>query len=125
MVGDPKVLLHPVEVMGFLIDFLRKKVESFSNQGGVFAKQLINLYTSNLGQSAYLIIAIAAFTTMFSTTITTLDASPRAMSKTIQLLFRKEKDYYIPWIIILASGTSLIFIFLLSERPSKFANKKL
>tara|TARA_Y100000741_G_scaffold361731_1_gene346235 strand:- start:1804 stop:3030 length:1227 start_codon:yes stop_codon:yes gene_type:complete len=89
--------------------------ESFSNQGGIFAKQLINLYTSNLGQGAYLIIAIAAFTTMFSTTITTLDASPRAMSKTIQLLFRKEKDYYIQWIIILASGTSLIFIFLLSE----------
>ena len=89
--------------------------ESFSNQGGVFAKQLINLYTSNLGQGAYLIIAIAAFTTMFSTTITTLDASPRAMSKTIQLLFKKEKDYYITWIIILAVGTSLIFIFLLSE----------
>ena len=89
--------------------------ESFSNQGGIFAKQLINLYTSNIGQGAYLIIAIAAFTTMFSTTITTLDASPRAMSKTIQLLFRKEKDYYIQWIIILASGTSLIFIFLLSE----------
>ena len=89
--------------------------ESFSNQGGVFAKQLINLYTSNLGEGAYLIIAIAAFTTMFSTTITTLDASPRAMSKTIQLLFKKEKDYYIYWIIILASGTSLIFIFLLSE----------
>ena len=89
--------------------------ESFSNQGGVFAKQLINLYTSNLGQGAYLIIAVAAFTTMFSTTITTLDASPRAMSKTIQLLFKKEKDFYITWIIILAFGTSLIFIFLLSE----------
>jgi len=89
--------------------------ESFSNQGGVFAKQLINLYTSNLGQGAYLIIAVAAFTTMFSTTITTLDASPRAMSKTIQLLFKKEKDFYITWIIILAVGTSLIFIFLLSE----------
>lgn len=89
--------------------------ESFSNQGGVFAKQLIKLYTSNLGDGAYLIIAIAAFTTMFSTTITTLDASPRAMSRTIQLLFNKEKDYYITWIIILAVGTSLIFIFLLSE----------
>ena len=89
--------------------------ESFSNQGGVFAKQLIKLYTSNLGEGAYLIIAIAAFTTMFSTTITTLDASPRAMSRTIQLLFNKEKDYYITWIIILAVGTSLIFIFLLSE----------
>jgi Mn2+/Fe2+ NRAMP family transporter len=89
--------------------------ESFSNQGGVFAKQLIKLYTSNLGESAYLIIAIAAFTTMFSTTITTLDASPRAMSKTVQLLFNKEKDYYIIWISTLAIGTSLIFIFLLSE----------
>ena len=89
--------------------------ESFSNQGGNFAKQLIKLYTSNLGESAYLIIAIAAFTTMFSTTITTLDASPRAMSKTVQLLFNKEKDYYIIWISTLAIGTSLIFIFLLSE----------
>ncbi len=89
--------------------------ESFSNQGGIFAKQLIKLYTHNLGENAYLIIAVAAFTTMFSTTITTLDASPRAMSRTVQLLFKKEKDYYTIWIIILAVGTSLIFIFLLSE----------
>lgn len=89
---------------------------SFSNQGGIFAKQLIELYTKNLGEGSYLIIAIAAFTTMFSTTITTLDASPRAMSKTVQLLFNKKKtDYYLFWIIILAIGTSLIFIFLLSE----------
>ena len=65
----------------------------FSNQGGVFAQQLIELYTFNLGQAAYGIIGIAAFTTMLSTTLTTLDASPRAMSKTIQLLFQKEKNY--------------------------------
>jgi Mn2+/Fe2+ NRAMP family transporter len=87
----------------------------FSNQGGVFAGQLIQLYTSNLGEAAYGLIAVAAFSTMLSTTITTLDASPRAMSKTIQLLFKKEKSFYIPWLIILGFGTSCIFIFLLSE----------
>ena len=68
----------------------------FSNKGNEFAGQLIDLYTSNLGESWYMIIAIAAFTTMISTTITTLDASPRAMSKTVQLLFKqKNKDFYI------------------------------
>ena len=88
----------------------------FSDKGNEFAGQLIDLYTSNLGESWYMIIAIAAFTTMISTTITTLDASPRAMSKTVQLLFKqKNKDYYILWITILAVGTCLIFLFLLSE----------
>ena len=88
----------------------------FSNKGNEFAGQLIDLYTSNLGESWYMIIAIAAFTTMISTTITTLDASPRAMSKTVQLLFKqKNRDFYIIWITILAVGTCLIFLFLLSE----------
>jgi len=88
----------------------------FSSQGGVFASQLINLYTSTLGTGVYLLIAIAALTTMFSTTITTLDASPRAMSKTIELLFpnRKRNDYKL-WLLILAGGTISIFVFLLSE----------
>jgi Mn2+/Fe2+ NRAMP family transporter len=87
----------------------------FSNQGGVFAGQLIQLYTSNLGDAAYGLIAVAAFSTMLSTTITTLDASPRAMSKTIQLLLQKDKSYYLLWLIILGLGTGSIFLFLLSE----------
>jgi Mn2+/Fe2+ NRAMP family transporter len=88
----------------------------FSNKGNEFAEQLIDLYTSNLGDRAYGIIALAALTTMFSTTITTMDASPRAMSKTIQLLFdKKDKDYYLIWISILTVGTCAIFLFLLSE----------
>ena len=88
----------------------------FSNKGNEFAGQLIELYTSNLGESWYVVIAIAALTTMISTTITTLDASPRAMSKTVQLLFQqKNKDFYMLWITVLAIGTCLIFLFLLSE----------
>ena len=88
----------------------------FSNKGNEFAGQLIQLYTSNLGEAWYGVIAIAALTTMISTTITTLDASPRAMSKTVQLLFhQKNKDFYILWITILGLGTCFIFLFLLSE----------
>ena len=87
----------------------------FSSKGGVFAGQLIELYTSNLGEAAYGLIAIAAFSTMLSTTITTLDASPRAMSKTIQLLFDRLDSSYFLWLLILSIGTISIFLFLLSE----------
>ena len=88
----------------------------FSNSGGVFAKQLIDLYTSSLGESFYIIIAIAAFTAMFSTTLTTLDASPRAMEKTSSILFSNNTFLnYKFWIILLAMGTIAIFSFLLSE----------
>ncbi len=83
--------------------------ESFSNKGDVFASQLIALYTQNLGKFTYIFISIAAFTTMFSTTITTLDASPRTMSKANDLLFsEKIKLGYWFWIILLGIGTFII-----------------
>ena len=89
--------------------------DKFSESGAVFASQLIYLYTSNLGKGMMIFIAIAAFTTMFSTTITCLDASPRAMSKTVDLLKFKRFNDYNSWITILAIGTIIIFIFLMSE----------
>jgi len=89
--------------------------EEFSNSGGKFANQLINLYTSSIGNGAFLIIAIAAFTTMFSTTITCLDASPRAMKITSKLLGFHKLNNYNFWIILLASGTLIIFAFFISE----------
>ena len=86
--------------------------ESFSNKGDVFAGQLITLYTENLGNLAYVFIAIAAFTTMFSTTITTLDASPRTMAKANDLLFsEKIKLNYWFWILLLGIGTYIILRF--------------
>ena len=89
--------------------------EEFSNSGGNFANQLVNLYTSSIGNGAFLIIAIAAFTTMFSTTITCLDASPRAMKITSKLLGLHKLNNYNFWIILLASGTLIIFAFFISE----------
>lgn len=80
------------------------------NQGASgFASQLISLYTSNLGTGAALFIGIAALTTMFSTTLTTLDASPRAMARSTELLFQKKHSYYyLIWILTLSIGTLII-----------------
>ncbi|RIA08816.1 Mn2+/Fe2+ NRAMP family transporter [Flavobacteriaceae bacterium MAR_2010_72] len=89
---------------------------TFSAKAGEFADQLISMYTQSLGNWAYFIIGIAAFTTMFSTTLTTLDASPRAMEKTTSLLFGDLlKRGYLFWILILIIGTIIIFFFLASE----------
>ena len=92
--------------------------EVFSNSGGEFANQLISLYTNSIGDGAFLIIAIAAFTTMFSTTITCLDASPRAMKLSSKLLGFHKLNNYNFWIILLATGTLFIFIFYISEMGS-------
>jgi Mn2+/Fe2+ NRAMP family transporter len=83
--------------------------EEISTGASAFAQQLIGLYTSNLGKGAAVFIGIAAFTTMFSTTLTTLDASPRAMAKTSELLMgKKHKRFYLIWIFLLSLGTMII-----------------
>jgi Mn2+/Fe2+ NRAMP family transporter len=90
--------------------------QSFSNSAGLFSVQLIEMYTQSLGNWAYIIIGIAAFTTMFSTTLTTLDASPRSMHKTTELVFEKPlKKGYLFWSIILILGTLSIYFYFLSE----------
>jgi Mn2+/Fe2+ NRAMP family transporter len=101
-------------LLGTLVMF--NSGETFSNKAGVFSGQLIKMYTTSLGDWAYIIIGIAAFTTMFSTTLTTLDASPRAMAKTTQLLFNKVTKFnYTFWISVLTLGTICIFFLLESE----------
>lgn len=102
-------------LLGALVMF--NNSETFSNSAGEFSNQLIKMYTSSIGDKAYIkiIIGVAAFTTMFSTTLTTLDASPRAMTKTTQLLFNTSSKFnYTFWIILLAIGTISIFFFFAS-----------
>src|SRR5690606_37711441 len=95
--------------LGSLVMF--QSDETFSDSAGQFANQLINMYTVNLGDWAYIVIGVAAFTTMFSTTLTTLDASPRAMAKTSQLLFSKTIFLnYAFWLVLLSTGIILILL---------------
>ena len=89
--------------------------QTFSNNGSEFANQLIKLYTANLGENVKIFISVAAFTTMLSTTITCLDASPRAMSQTLKLLNHKKISGYNTWILIISIVTMIIFVFFESE----------
>ena len=101
-------------MLGGLVMFGTGK--TFSNNGSEFSIQLIQMYTQNLGDWSYVIIGLAALTTMFSTTLTTLDASPRAMNKTMELILEKPlKNGYTSWLILLIIGTIFIFFFFLSE----------
>jgi Mn2+/Fe2+ NRAMP family transporter len=95
--------------------------EEFSADGTVFAGQFINLFTSNLGQWAYIIIAIAALTTMSSTTLTCLDAYPRVLKPTTEIIIPRLKSnkkwnwlsWF--WLIILISGTLILLKFFLKR----------
>ncbi len=90
--------------------------ETFSPKADVFAQQLIGMYTNTIGDSMYIVIGIAAFTTMFSTTLTTLDASPRAMTRTVELLSnKKNKKLYWFWILFLSIGTIIILKYFIGE----------
>jgi len=91
--------------------------EVFSSSGVAFAGQLIHMYTSSLGSWAYSIIGIAAFTTMLSTSITVIDAYPRVLKPSFQLLQNKEEtskgkiDYsYVLWMGILIIGTLALIL---------------
>lgn len=93
--------------------------EPLSPAGLVFSKQLIQLYTQSIGNWAYPVIAIAALTTMFSTTITCLDAYPRVLSRSTLLLFPKTKQWknyskklYWFWGLLVVVGSLLLLGYL-------------
>ena len=95
--------------------------ETLSPSGSVFAGQLISMYTGSIGSWSYAIIAAAAITTMFSTTMTCLDAYPRVMIPLTSTLFPKLKDRKtqnlerIAWFIILVAGALVLMTFLSSS----------
>ncbi len=98
--------------------------EEFASGSATFAGQLISLFTESLGDWAYYIISIAALATMVSTTLTCLDAYPRVLEPTTKILLKKldkEKNTQAIkwfWIIILTSGTIVIFAFLMKNMKS-------
>lgn len=90
--------------------------EALSPKGAVFAGQLIQMYVSSIGEWSYLVIAVAAFTTMYSTTLTCIDAYPRILQQLSESFAPADKKdsmqrplLYWFWILIMVTG-SLVFI---------------
>lgn len=78
--------------LGTLVMF--ESGEYFSDSGVRFTEQFITLYTHHIGLWSQPILEIAALATVFSTTITCLDAYPRAISTATYLAFPTLKKYY-------------------------------
>jgi len=76
----------------------------FSNNNVFFANQVVTLYTKSIGQWSYFIIAVAAFSAMFSTSITVFDGYARTLERISELLFIKQakpKKVYAFWLVII------------------------
>ncbi|MBT3648932.1 MAG: Nramp family divalent metal transporter [Flavobacteriales bacterium] len=95
--------------------------ESPASGAADFASQFISLYTQNLGEWAFPFIALAAFTTMFSTLLTCLDAFPRTLRQASKLVAERlserkfHNNLYWFWLITTAIGTSVILLFFLRD----------
>lgn len=98
--------------------------EELSANGEVFSRQLIAMYTSSIGSWAYFIIAIAALTTMYSTTLTVIDGFPRVLSHIYLFVAtddhysrnpRRERRFKLFWLVLLITGTFLIIRYLSSS----------
>lgn len=95
--------------------------ETFSPNGATFAGQMLDLYQKALGSWAYPLVAVAALTTMFSTTLTCLDAYPRTLSVSSELLYpaymnhKNQKRHYFFWLLLTVIGTVLILFFFLTS----------
>ena len=70
------------------------------------------MFTSAIGKWSYYLIAVAAFSTMFSTTITVVDGYGRAITRTAKLLQRKSGDEsrtsFVIWTVVISFGSFLI-----------------
>lgn len=67
------------------VEVMHYSGETFSSNGIAFSEQLIDLFGDTLGRWSESLLCIAAFATMFSTTLTCLDAYPRTLAETIHL----------------------------------------
>ena len=90
--------------------------QTFVNSAGGFARQLIEMFTGTIGQWSYWIISIAAFSTMFSTTITVVDGYARAIQRTSFLLVnpthKKEESRrsYVLWAVLVSVGGYFVVV---------------
>ena len=92
-----------------------------SGNAVVFADQVINLFTSHIGDWTYSLIAVAAFATMFSTCMTAHDAVARVSIDVLKKLTPNSKVFHhkrtfgigvilmalINWIVIIAFAANM------------------
>jgi len=91
----------------------------FSASGIVFSRQLVEMYTATLGSWSRWMIALVAFITMFSTTLTVMDGYARTLGHGANLLFRGHRDLpaksYVGLLALLLTMSLVIIGFLITS----------
>ena len=87
-----------------------------------FASQIVNLYTSTIGEWSYWIISACAFSVMFGTSIAVFDGYARTLERVSELIFLSDEDaelalgndkaYNISLVILAVGSFLLIALFL-------------
>lgn len=84
----------------------------FAPGGVAFTAQLIEVYTTTLGQWAWPIITVAAFVTMFSTTLTIVDVYPRSLSEGTRLALPiikiNPRPWHYLWMVVIAVAAVMV-----------------
>ncbi len=84
---------------------------SFERSNLAFARQLIDVYQRSLGGWSGPVVSVAAFTAMFSTTLTVFDAFPRSLARATVLVARsprREPALTVGWSVLVAGGALTI-----------------
>jgi len=103
-----------------------EKVSDLPANAIPFIGAFLEIYTKNLGQASYMIVALGAFFTMFSTVISVLDGFSRTFAKGLNILNTKsnsanptlnieEKNIYNIVLLVIIFGASMILLFFMKN----------
>lgn len=113
-IGYVGTVIFSLAFLGLGAAVMYNSGESFASGGVGFANQFFDLYTRSIGKWAYAVIAVAAIATMFSTSLTILDAYPRVLNRVL-LVFKREglsqgaqQRFVFLWVLILVLGATLL-----------------
>ncbi|WP_445383095.1 NRAMP family divalent metal transporter [Robiginitalea sp. IMCC43444] len=85
-----------------------------SGNAVTFADQVVELFTTHIGDWAYIFIAVSAFATMFSTCMTAHDAISRVSIDVLEYLQPRKKRYEKPWYyavaVLVLTGVNFIVL---------------
>lgn len=93
--------------------------ETFSSSGIVFSKQLVSLYSANIGDWSRPLIFSAAVCTMFSTTLAVVDGYPRSLAACCSLIGnlpnKRFRSLHKIWIVFSVCVAALIVLFFVNN----------
>jgi Mn2+/Fe2+ NRAMP family transporter len=85
-----------------------------------FANQLLSIFTSTIGNWSFYIVALAAFSIMFSTSLTVFDGYSRAVSHILKLLGLEviSEKHVFRFVLVLMTFVSLAIVYFLGSSLS-------